>query len=70
MNVTKFYLQYNYVIHMPVDNSKIFTLAFISVILPAHMLLFRQQNAGQNHDIKIETDVLKSWHSSYFLERL
>jgi hypothetical protein len=34
------------------------------------MLLSRQQNAGQSHDIKQKTDVLKMWYSSGICERL
>jgi hypothetical protein len=33
------------------------------------MLLFRHLNAGQNNDIKKETDHLKTWHSSNIWER-
>jgi hypothetical protein len=35
-----------------------------------YMLLSRQQNGEQNHDIKEVTDVLKIWSSSNILERL
>jgi hypothetical protein len=35
-----------------------------------YMLLSRHQNAGQNDDMKIVTDVLKVWHSSDIWEWL
>jgi hypothetical protein len=34
-----------------------------------YILLSRHHSAGQNHDIKILTDVLKMWQSSDILER-
>jgi hypothetical protein len=34
-----------------------------------YMLLSCQQNAGQNHDMKISTDGLKLWHSLDIWER-
>jgi hypothetical protein len=33
------------------------------------MLLYCQQNAAQNNDIKYLTDTLKMWHSSNIWER-
>jgi hypothetical protein len=35
-----------------------------------YMLLSHHQNAGQNHDVRKLTDVLKMWHSSEIWERL